>query len=70
MKLEATMKAGVVILRGLMLLLAMMASPAVRAVWIEDAIPANVITVTASVPRQAIPVTGEEANPSPAWVGL
>ena len=42
------MKAAVVILRWLILLVAMLASPPVRAVWIEDEIPTNVITVTAS----------------------
>jgi alpha-mannosidase len=48
MKLEVTMKTGVVILRGLMLPLAMIASSSVRAAWIEDEIPANAITVLAS----------------------
>jgi len=43
-----TMKAAAVILRRLILLVAMIASPPVWAVWIEDEIPANLITVTAS----------------------
>ena len=42
------MKAAVVILRWLILLLAMIASPPVRAAWIEDEVATDVITVTAS----------------------
>src|SRR5208283_3211203 len=42
------MKAAVVILRWLILLVGMIASSPVRAVWIEDEVSANLITVTAS----------------------
>ena len=43
-----TMKAPVVILRWLILLFVVIASPTVQAAWIEDEIATNVITVTAS----------------------
>ena len=42
------MKAAVVILHWLILLVSMIASLPARAVWIEEEVPANVITVTAS----------------------
>ena len=42
------MKTAVVRLRWLVPLFAMVASPPARAVWIEDEVPANAITVTAS----------------------
>ena len=51
------MKAAVVVLRWLILLVAMIASPPVWAVWIEDEVAANLITVTASSengPPQAV----------------
>src|SRR5208282_2267269 len=51
------MKSGLVILRGLILSLAMFASPVLRAVWIEDEIPVTAITVTSSSefnPRQMV----------------
>ena len=43
-----TMKAAVAILRWVILLIAVIASPPVWAVWIEEEIPTNAITVTAS----------------------
>jgi alpha-mannosidase len=48
MKLELTMKIPVVAARWLILPLALSASPAVRAAWIENEISTNVITLTAS----------------------
>ena len=43
-----TMKASLTSLRCLVALFAMVASPAVRAVWIEEEVATNLITVTAS----------------------
>ena len=48
MNAELTMKTAVMTLRWLILPFAMAASPAVRGVWIEDELPTNGITVTAS----------------------
>jgi hypothetical protein len=48
MKSNITMTTGLVLWRGLLLPLAMIASTSVRAVWIEEEIPANDVTVAAS----------------------
>jgi hypothetical protein len=45
---KTTSHTGFAILRGLILPLAMITSPPVRAAWIEEEIPASAITVTAS----------------------
>ena len=42
------MKISLVALRALIIPLAMIASPPVQAVWIEEELPSNVVTVTAS----------------------